>query len=85
MTNLIPQSVQSKMGVYDFEIGGANVRVSIVDNPAFVDTKMSELISSLLYPKKKKKKKIFITNFRMAFLKKKKKKTFRKASCWTRH
>ena len=74
MTNLIPQSVQSKMGVYDFEIGGANVRVSIVDNPAFVDTKMSELISSLLYPKKKKKKKIFITNFRMAFLKKKKKK-----------
>ena len=71
--NLIPQSVQSKMGVYDFEIGGANVRVSIVDNPAFVDTKMSELISSLLYPKKKKKK-IFITNFRMAFLKKKKKK-----------
>ena len=85
MMNLIPQSVQSKMGVYDIEIEGANVKVSIVDNPAFVGTKMDELRSSLLYPKKKKKKKIFITNFRMAFLKKKKKKTFRKASCWTRH
>ena len=36
MMNLIPQSVQSKMGVYDIEIEGANVKVSIVDNPAFV-------------------------------------------------
>ncbi|KAM3752427.1 hypothetical protein ACB098_03G017800 [Castanea mollissima] len=73
MSNLIPQSVQSKMGVYDIEIEGANVKVSIVENPAFIDTKMDELRSSLLYPKKKKKK-TFITNFRMAFLKKKKKK-----------
>ena len=62
------------MGVYDIEIEGANVKVSIVDNPAFVDTKMNELRSSLLYPKKKKKKNIFIKKFRMAFQKKKKKK-----------
>ena len=61
------------MGVYDIEIEGANVKVSIVDNPAFVDTKMNELRSSLL-SQKNKIKKIFITNFRKAFLKNKKKK-----------
>ena len=47
MMNLIPQSFRSKMGMYDIEIEGANVKVSIVDNPAFVGTKMDELRSSL--------------------------------------
>ena len=74
MMNLIPQSFRSKMGMYDIEIEGANVKVSIVDDPDLVDTKMDELRSSLL-SQKNKIKKIFITNFRKAFLKKKKKKT----------
>ena len=85
MMNLIPQSVQSKMGVYDIEIEGANVKVSIVDNPAFVGTKMDELRSSLLYPKKKKKKEDLHYKLQNGVSQKKKKKTFRKASCWTRH
>ena len=62
------------MGTYDIEIEGANVKVSIVDDPDLVDTKMDELRSSLP-SQKNKKKKIFITNFRKAFLKNKKKKT----------
>ncbi|XP_050273703.1 uncharacterized protein LOC126716769 [Quercus robur] len=65
------------MGMYDIEIEGANVKVSIVDDPDLVDTKMDELRSSLL-SKKKKIKKIFITNFRKAFLKNKKKTSKRK-------
>ncbi|KAM3704607.1 hypothetical protein ACB098_03G017900 [Castanea mollissima] len=47
MMNLIPLSFLSKMGIYDIEIGGANVKVSIVDNPALVGAKMDELRSSL--------------------------------------
>ncbi|KAM4118916.1 hypothetical protein ACJW30_03G019100 [Castanea mollissima] len=35
------------MGIYDVEIGGANVKVSVVDNPAMVDAKINELRSSL--------------------------------------
>ncbi|XP_075658584.1 uncharacterized protein LOC142628355 [Castanea sativa] len=35
------------MGIYEIEIGGANVKVSIVDNPALVGAKMDELRSSL--------------------------------------
>nr|XP_023898589.1 uncharacterized protein LOC112010477 [Quercus suber] len=58
------------MGMYDIEIEGANVKVSIVDDPGLVDTKMDELRSSLLPQKNKIKK--FITYFRKAFLKKKK-------------
>jgi len=85
MMNLVPESFRSKMGMYDIEIEGANVKVSIVDDPDLVDTKMDELRSSLL-SQKNKIKKIFITNFRKAFLKKKKKKkNFKKESCWTRH
>ena len=77
MMNLIPQSFRSKMGMYDIEIEGANVKVSIVDDPDLVDTKMDELRSSLL-SQKNKIKKIFITNFRKAFLKNKKKKKLQK-------
>ena len=35
------------MGIYDIEIHGANVKVSIVENPALVGAKMDELRSSL--------------------------------------
>ena len=61
------------MGVYDIEIEGANVKVSIVDNPAFVGTKMDELRSSLLYPKKKKKRRSSLQTSEWRFSKKKKK------------
>ncbi|XP_030957284.1 uncharacterized protein LOC115979398 [Quercus lobata] len=47
MMNLIPLSFLSKMGIYDIEIHGANVKVSIVENPALVGAKMDELRSSL--------------------------------------
>ncbi|KAM4108078.1 hypothetical protein ACB094_03G017800 [Castanea mollissima] len=47
MMNLIPLSFLSKMGIYDIEIGGANVKVSVVDNPALLAAKMDELRSSL--------------------------------------
>nr|XP_023898604.1 uncharacterized protein LOC112010495 [Quercus suber]XP_023898605.1 uncharacterized protein LOC112010495 [Quercus suber]XP_023898606.1 uncharacterized protein LOC112010495 [Quercus suber]XP_023898607.1 uncharacterized protein LOC112010495 [Quercus suber]XP_023898608.1 uncharacterized protein LOC112010495 [Quercus suber] len=47
MMNLIPLSFLSKMGNYDIEIEGANVKVSIVDNPALIGAKMDELRSSL--------------------------------------
>ncbi|KAL4636616.1 hypothetical protein ACB092_03G022100 [Castanea dentata] len=47
MMNSIPLSFLSKMGVYDIEIGGANVKVSVVDNPALLGAKMDELRSSL--------------------------------------
>jgi len=47
MINLIPLSFLSKMGMYDIEIHGANVKVSVVDNPALVDAKINELKSSL--------------------------------------
>ncbi|XP_075657220.1 uncharacterized protein LOC142627283 [Castanea sativa] len=47
MTNHIPLSLLSKMSIYDVEIGGANVKVSVVDNPAMVDAKINELRSSL--------------------------------------
>ncbi|XP_075658260.1 uncharacterized protein LOC142628139 [Castanea sativa] len=47
MMNLIPLSFLSKMGIYDIEIGGANVKVSVVDNPALLGAKMDELRSSL--------------------------------------
>ncbi|KAM3704612.1 hypothetical protein ACB098_03G018100 [Castanea mollissima] len=47
MTNHIPLSLLSKMGIYDVEIGGANVKVSVVDNPDLVDAKINELRSSL--------------------------------------
>ncbi|XP_030959777.1 uncharacterized protein LOC115981635 [Quercus lobata] len=47
MINLIPLSFLSKMGVYDIEIHGANVKVSVVDNLALVDAKINELKSSL--------------------------------------
>ena len=76
MMNLIPQSFRSKMGMYDIEIEGANVKVSIVDSPDLVGTKMDDLRSSLL-SRKNKIKKIFITNFRKAFLKNKKRKSER--------
>ncbi|XP_065617945.1 uncharacterized protein LOC112010999 [Quercus suber] len=45
--NLIPLSLLSKMGMYDIEIHGANVKVSIVDNFALVDAKINQLKSSL--------------------------------------
>ena len=64
------------MGMYDIEIEGANVKVSIVDSPDLVGTKMDDLRSSLL-SRKNKIKKIFITNFRKAFLKNKKRKSER--------
>jgi len=35
------------MGIYDIEIHGANVKVSIVENPALVGAKMDEFRSSL--------------------------------------
>ncbi|KAK7832936.1 hypothetical protein CFP56_026083 [Quercus suber] len=35
------------MGMYDIEIHGANVKVSIVDNLALVDAKINQLKSSL--------------------------------------
>ena len=47
MINLIPLSFLSKMGMYDIEIHGANVKVSVVDNHALVDAKINELKSSL--------------------------------------
>ncbi|XP_075657383.1 uncharacterized protein LOC142627413 [Castanea sativa] len=47
MINLIPLSFLSKMGMYDIEIHGANVKVSVVDNHALVDDKINELKSSL--------------------------------------
>jgi len=47
MINLIPLSLLSKMGAYDIEIHGANVKVSVVDNRALVDAKVNELKSSL--------------------------------------
>ena len=53
MMNLIPQSFRSKMGMYDIEIEGANVKVSIVDSPDLVGTKMDDLRSSLLSRKNK--------------------------------
>ena len=47
MINLIPPSFLSKMGMYDIDIHGAKVKVSIVDNHALVDAKINELKSSL--------------------------------------
>ena len=47
MINLIPPSFLSKMGMYDIDIHGAKVKVSIVDNRALVDAKINELKSSL--------------------------------------
>ena len=70
--------------MYDIEIEGANVKVSIVDSPDLVGTKMDDLRSSLL-SRKNKIKKIFITNFRKAFLKNKKRKSERQvfaSLCW---
>ena len=64
------------MGMYDIKIEGANVKVSIVDSPDLVGTKMDDLRSSLL-SRKNKIKNIFITNFRKAFLKNKKRKSER--------
>ncbi|KAL0006259.1 hypothetical protein SO802_013820 [Lithocarpus litseifolius] len=45
--NLIPLSFLSKMGMYDIEMHGANVKVNVVDNPALIGVKMDELRSSL--------------------------------------
>ncbi|KAL0006257.1 hypothetical protein SO802_013818 [Lithocarpus litseifolius] len=53
MINLIPLSFLSKMGMYDIEIHGANVKVSIVDNLALVDAKINELKSSLQTPQRR--------------------------------
>jgi len=47
MINIIPLSFLSKMGLYDIEIHGANVKVSLVENLALVDAKIDEFKSSL--------------------------------------
>ncbi|KAM3704609.1 hypothetical protein ACB098_03G018000 [Castanea mollissima] len=47
MINIIPLSFLSKMGLYDIEIHGANVKVSLVENLALVDAKIDEFRSSL--------------------------------------
>ncbi|KAL0006258.1 hypothetical protein SO802_013819 [Lithocarpus litseifolius] len=47
MINIIPLPLLSKMGLYDIEIHGANVKVSLVENLALVDAKVDEFRSSL--------------------------------------